>query len=268
MRGYKLYGYGVVTKDIEVNDKYATIAIYEAVSGNETFDNSDTTIDEKSGVVSDATGFKTTKHVKREMTVEALWLNEGSTRINIPMMSMGELVKVYNYDGTDRFYFKPHHLEKDLRRKEVVIHAFSNLDKEKNFGQSFDESTSYHFMVDTVNKLSRFKTATNDGEPVLWEILLDSGKGKLSILVNGKEKIVLDGVSDKLTINVKDTILNGSTLLANLSNTFTLVASKFLNKSRSMIVYATTTVKKSVDFKSKCKFNMLSKTGVKKEPLE
>jgi hypothetical protein len=270
MSHYKLFGFGVVVRDTTPEDKSIEIAIYEHVSIDSEFTNetSEDSNKEQHKDISSAMGYVTASNVERTNTVDAMWLNAGSTRINMPMMSQGELVKVYNYEGTDRFFFKLHHLEKDLRRKEIVVHAVSNLDKAKDFGKHFDEKSSYHWSIDTINKLSRFKTATNDGEPVLWEFLVDSGKGVFTIFVDGKEKIVLDGKGDKLTINVKTNTLNGSTLLINLSSTMTIIASVLHDKAKKYIQYGIGLYKKACDFKSKCKFNGLSKTAVKKEPLE
>jgi len=270
MSKYILLGYGVVVRDTNPEDKFAEIAIYETVSMNSTFDNKEKKEVHKEQVNNVGDGFSIfpTNIVEPSMTVNAMWLNAGSTRVNMPMMCQGELVKVYNYEGTDRYHFKLHHLEKDLRRKEILVHAVSNLDKDKDFGKHFDESTSYHWSIDTINKISRFKTAVNDGEPVLWEFKLDSKKGVFTIFVNNKEKVILDGVNDKLTLNIKDSILNGTTMYFNLSKTFTLVASKFLNKAKEYLRYGVGTIKASTNFKSICKFNGLSRTKIKKEPLD
>jgi hypothetical protein len=126
----------------------------------------------------DSMGNEVTENITSKATIEAKWVNLGnSNRHTAPDLYMSETVLLYKFSDDDQYYwstiFRP---EPKLRKSETVVYAYSNIPPSQRL-TDFDQETSYWVKVDTRNKVIHLHTPNNDGEPFIYDITLDTGKG-------------------------------------------------------------------------------------------
>lgn len=275
MSVYKLFAIGLAKHDIEPHSVWLDIIPTEYVgSHTEDIDADKKKYDKKkksktNSITSSGIGGAVMGSAEKTNTIKARWLNRGSNRVTAPTIYQGETVKIYKFGQTDRYYWEPFHLEKDLRRKEVSVIAFSNRDKKKDedFGKHFDEKTSYYFKVDTINKVVKFKTATNDKEPAGYNIEIDTKKGTLTIEDTKKNKIHLDSVAGNLTFDINNSItMNTKHVNINAKSDVTINTPKYNLKGGNSKIEHTTECTKPWNHKANVKFNAKSFTNPDKCP--
>lgn len=131
--------------------------------------------------IEDAKGEKVSVTFKKSSTITATWISFGNyNRATAPDVCRGEVVLLLRYAGEDKFFWMPLFSQFDLRKKETVMYAYSNKDGQV---ESEDElrTNLYYTQFDTINKLVKLHTATNDGESSGYDIEVNTGDGMLSI---------------------------------------------------------------------------------------
>lgn len=131
--------------------------------------------------IEDAKGEKVSVTFKKSSTITATWISFGNyNRATAPDVCRGEVVLLLRYAGEDKFFWMPLFSQFDLRKKETVMYAYSNKDSQV---ESEDElrTNLYYTQFDTINKLIKLHTATNDGESSGYDIEVNTGDGILSI---------------------------------------------------------------------------------------
>ena len=259
MSGFKLFGIGYIkAKAKSIGSPIIDIVLHEIIPNAEEVTHEPVSI-------SDANGNKVISDSKRSATITALWLSEGN-RVTVPTVVPGETVKVYKYGETDTYYWSLFGYEKDLRGKEVVVYAVSNLDRTKDFGKSFDSKSS-HFLkmtsLDEDNKI-HIHTSNNNKEPVEMDFIMDVTKGSITLKNSNGHNFTLsaDGTvttnAVKVVVNCKKSVVNAEDITLNAKST-TLTGGKVTFNS-------TVRFNKKVNCKAAVKFNGLSKTVVANGP--
>lgn len=137
--------------------------------------------------------------------LKADWLPIGdSNRITSPNVKRGELVIIYRFGETDKFYWNTlgtHNTKR--RRKEKVVYRFGNTDE---FDVDLDETNSYFITVDTVDKKVRLDTVDNDGEETWYKIELDTVNGVMTFLDGRENSIIMNSKEDTLSLDIKKDI--------------------------------------------------------------
>lgn len=256
MSQFKLYAIGFAKEKALLGSPFLTVVLHEVMPnmGNTNTEQLET---------KDSSGNIVKHSVTSGAEVTAMWLSS-SNRVTPPTVYAGETIKVYKYGETDKYYWKTFTYEKDIRGKETVVYAVSNLDREKDFGKHFDLDSSYSLTLDTVNKLVRLKTAKNDKEPVGYEISIDTKAGTFLLEnTNGFSfSLTKDGVfttnANKVIVNSKETTINATKLTMNAKNT--------IIKGGELSIESNTTFKGTTDYKAKVTFNGNATTIVENGP--
>lgn len=173
----KEYSLGIVTKDkVEGSD-------YISVSPIEEMFLTDGLIDDIKVVNSvsseDSRGSTTSSEVNEVRILTAKWLpNSASNRATAPDVYKNETVQLYRYADTDVFYWDTKFREPLIRRQETVRWMFSNLPKGL---KEYDIDTAYWVEVSTRHKHIKIRTVKNDGEPYVYDMILDTNKGTFTL---------------------------------------------------------------------------------------
>lgn len=220
----KLFSMGIAAQDKEM-DKFELevypMEIYPNVEGSLTetesinVDNIDVN-EENTNVI-----------INKSYTITAKWFKRGdSNRATPPDVTKGMEVVLYNYAGTDEYFWELSRREEDLFKRERVIYYYSN--KEKASEEDL-LNKGYSLTIDTYNKFVRFHTTNNDEEKAAYDIQLDTGEGQFLIQDSNENKILLD--SDKKDFGIKignDTMFKtGNDLKINVENNIEVEGKKY-----------------------------------------
>ena len=127
--------------------------------------------------------------------IEATWLPiSNSNRLTPPDVCGGERVQIYRMGDSNSFFWDTIFNEVDLRKKEHVIFAYSNVPKQ---GEVLNEKNTYWQGVDCVDKKVKIlHTSDNDGEATTYDIDLDTKEGVFSIADGRGNKVSLVSKKD------------------------------------------------------------------------
>lgn len=156
------------------------------------------------GEVKDKMGNITSLQTEKKKFIKAEWLEDGTNnRVTPPDVTKGMTVKLYNYAGTNKYYWSTLYHEADLYKKEKVVYLYSNKPEVKN-NTTADElrDNAYYIQVDTYDKFIRVHTANNDGEKVSYDVELDGANGVFTLKDSNSNKIELLSQDGTLNINV------------------------------------------------------------------
>lgn len=222
----KIYAIGYVAKDIEEDSMYVDIYPAESLNTHTGELNEENIVHT---TTKDVEGKVISINIDKSRLLTAKWIPiNQSNRVTPPNVCKGETVLIYNYAGTDKYFWSTMYAEPDLRKREKVTYFFSNKD-------SIDDEEwpehAYTLTVDTINKVVSLKTADNDGELTTYEISLDTAEGMLTI-VDGKEnKIQLNSDSDTLSVSTNLAVLINTMNILTTSVSDTHVTGAFTVKS-------------------------------------
>lgn len=214
----EFYSLGMVAQDIAENSFEVEVFPMEITTAKGGDLNAPSTANTSS--VS-STGEHSNTVVDRNRNIKATWLALGaSNRITPPNVSKGETVMIYNYAGTDKYYWVTMDNEMDLRQNEKATFFFSN---KKGVVTDGLLEKSYYFTVDCINKFIRLFTNKNDGEYTTWDVSINTEKGVMSIKDGKGNFIELDSSKDKLTITtLKDVEVNTKFTVVNSTDKVTV----------------------------------------------
>lgn len=260
---YRVYGIGYAVKDLPPGETVLEIFLQEHMAGHTGEFKADGGEDESVGGVSKTPlGSITKSTLKKGVTIKASWRAKGSNRITAPTVYQGEMVTVYRYGNSDRFYWTLEHFEHDLRRKEVVVYAFSNLDKEESFGEQFDAESSYYVKFDTINKIVHLHTSDNDKEKAAYDFMLNTKEGIFTIKDNKGNSIVLESPKGALTVTVPHIHYKCSTFKVDASSSVDINTPKLTTSGGTYTVKHAVRFMKPTDFKASVKMNHNATTTV------
>lgn len=152
--------------------------------------------------------------IKKSSTVTAQWLSFGSyNRASAPDVCRGETVILFRFAGEDRFFWINMYSEIDLRKRESVMHFYSN--KEKVVESADDlKKKGYYTLMDTRNKKIMLHTDDSDGEASQFDILIDTKEGIITLADAEENGIIFNGPDKTYTLNMKDSVLiNGEKVI-------------------------------------------------------
>lgn len=174
-------------------------------------------------------GTQTTNiEVEKTNTIKATWLPLGSSnRVTPPDVVKNESVLIWNYQGTDTYYWTSLFDEVNLRKQERVIYVFSNTTE---FNEPLDNENSYFLEVSTKDGLVQLHTSDNQDEVCTYDIIIDTKNGYLSIqdgtdniiLLNSDKGTLLGKINRSVTIETPDIITTGETVNITASNSVTV----------------------------------------------
>lgn len=171
----------------------------------------------------DANGRTYTSNVKTKITIKAQWLPMGnSNRITSPDVRRGELVMIYQFGDSDKYYWTTLKQDNNLRKLETVIYAFSGTTNES---ETLNADNSYYLEISTHTKLVTFHTSKSNGEPYSYTVQINTGSGNILVTddigniieLNSKEDRVYMKNSSGSTIDItKDKIFGSADSLIEL----------------------------------------------------
>lgn len=154
----------------------------------------------------DSEGNITSIEVEKKKYIKAEWLPYGAfNRISPPDVTKGMTVAIYNYAGTDDYYWNTLYFELDLLKQEKVTYMWSNKPQARPKGADLLKDT-YYLVVDTFDKYIRLHTANTNGEAVSYDIEIDAANGVFTIQDSKSNKIELLSQEDTLNLNLNKSI--------------------------------------------------------------
>ena len=185
-----------------------------------------------------ADGKVKTDKISAKNVIAARWLAlGGSNRVSAPDVRKGETVLVFRYGTNDDYYWEPITTETTKRGKETVTYLFKNTDSQ----DQVNENNSYFLTYSTRHKFIHLHTSKNDGEPVAFDLKLDTKKGIFNLIDSRGNFIDLKSVEDYLKFKTNKKIdleTNECNIIAKTKLTITtpdmlIDAAKFVQKDTS-----------------------------------
>ena len=144
----------------------------------------------------DSAGASFEGNINSSITVTAEWLPFGSNRHTAPDVRRGERVAIYKFADADKYYWTSLEYAQDLRKLETVIYTFSNTRDE---AVKSTPQTTYFLEISTHKKIIHLHTSKSDGEPFVYDIMLNTKDGNLQLRDDIDNIICLDSAERKLT---------------------------------------------------------------------
>lgn len=203
--GLKLYSLGVVVETKPDGSDYILVSPVEELNIQPQGKIRDQTKDfsgNKKGL--SGASFKTEHESKNYH--RAQWIPFGhSNRITAPDVVVNETVLIFKFDNVDKYYWTTIFREPSLRRLERVLYAYSDLDKGIST-EAFDKSSSYWVEASTKDKYLRVHTASSDGEPYEYDIIIDTKVGFMHFRDSIGNFIELNSPKDAITLRANKVI--------------------------------------------------------------
>ena len=231
---------GYIAHDTKPDEVLAEIVIPELVVGEEVIGK------EKEDTYS--------VDVTTSNTVTALYQFTGN-RVTMPTFKQGESVIVYKYQDSDKFYFKEKSGDRDIRKKEIYVSAFSNKDEKIVSPEHFDKDSSYYFMVDTINKKIILETSDNDKEKAKYKFQIDTKEGIVTFEDNKENSFKLDSTKGELTIKVPHIKVECKDMKVKATDSVDFNTPAFTIGGGKITLNSTIQFNKSSNFKASAKFN-------------
>lgn len=191
----------------------------------------------------DALGSSYEDTVELTTTVKAKWFGMGANnRITAPDVRRGEMVVLYKFGDTDKYFWMTQNEDLKLRKLETVIYAFSATTNE---GAEMNAETFYFIEISTHKKLITLHTSKDNGEPFSYDIQLNTAEGKLVITDDVGNYVLLDSSQTQITLrNVDETTfdMKGPNLDVTVPQTYTVKCKDYkLDASSSVDIKSGTT---------------------------
>jgi len=154
-------------------------------------------------------------------SVTATWLPiSDSNRMTAPDVRRGELVILYRFADTDKYWWQILRNDMNLRKLETVIYAFSGTTVEAD---PTDASNSYFMEVSTHRKYIHLHTSNANGEPYQYDIQINTEAGFIQIQDDQGNYIKLDTPAHQISmVNQDGSVVEVNKTNINLSCTDTI----------------------------------------------
>lgn len=135
-------------------------------------------------------------------SISARWLPFGaSNRLTAPDVRRGEMVMIYRFGDSDKYYWQTLKDDNRLRKLETVIYGWSAT---KNEDDDIGPDKMYYVEVSTHQKLIHIHTSKENGEPFSYDIQINTDKGFIRIQDDDGQFIVLDSKERQIICQNKD----------------------------------------------------------------
>ena len=159
-------------------------------------------LEKTNATAADANGAVYTATAASAVSLKATWLNmSAANRISSPDVRRGELVIIYQFGDSAKYFWTTLKVDANLRKLETVIYAFSAT-RDENAASNAD--TTYFLEISTHRKHVRFHTCKADGEPYAYDIQLDTLNGNLTITDDIGNYIYLDSKEHRIELKNTD----------------------------------------------------------------
>jgi hypothetical protein len=136
-------------------------------------------------------------------SISARWLPFGaSNRLTAPDVRRGEMVMIYRFGDTDKYYWQTLKDDNKLRKLETVIYGWSATTNEDD---DIGPDKMYYAEVSTHEKIIHLHTSKANGEPFSYDIQINAGKGFIKIQDDIGQLIVLDSNKHQIILQNTDT---------------------------------------------------------------
>lgn len=193
---WKIWSLGTVVEDKPFGIDVIRVSPIERLplqSGNPAF-----TQNEYNEKLPNAAGSAGQQVVKSTKVIEAEWTPDGDNHLfTSPMVRKGEVVKVYKFGDTNKYYWNTIYRSPDLRRTERIIWGAGNLSSP---GGRLDLDSIYYLEFDTLNKVINIKTSLSDGEEFMYQLSLNPGTRQAFIVDNVGNKFIIDSPSNNVIL--------------------------------------------------------------------
>lgn len=137
--------------------------------------------------------------IEADNAFECEWLPFEEHRITSPDIRRGEQVLIWQMGDEDKYYWSSFGRDRNLRRLETVIWAFSNISDPEADVESLTAENAYFIEVSTHHKHITIRTNKNDGEPFSYTIQLNTKDGNYT---------VMDDVGNYVQLDSKNTLID------------------------------------------------------------
>lgn len=117
--------------------------------------------------------------VESSLCLPARWLPFGSNRVTTPDVRVGERVMIWQFAGTDRYYWTTLGLDDTTRKLETVVWAISGTTDETDTELHVDNT--YYFSMSTQDKNITLNTSAVNGEPYRYTFKIDTDLGNVQL---------------------------------------------------------------------------------------
>lgn len=171
-------------------------------------------------------------------TLTARWLPMGSNRVTAPDVRRGEKVQIWKFADADKYYWSSLEYDRKLRKRETIILAISNTDKED---VSSLKDYEYFLEISTHNKLVHFHTSTSDGEAVGYDFVLNTKASNFQITDTMDNTLFIDSLIKRIVLKTGGNAsfdLNDEDLFINVPrNAFMKVGGNFFQEVGGTTTY-------------------------------
>lgn len=199
-------------------------------------------IDEIEAAVPDKDGVIKTSISDRKKWLYARWLPDGADgRQSAPDVVSGETVQLYRFSDSETIYWKTEFRERELRRLEHVVHAYSNL---KEGREEFQLDSSYGNTFSTKRKYIQIWTTNSDGEAFEYTFTINTADSTVKLKDDIDNMVEIDSPIHRVRcINNDGTYTDhiGPDLHALAVNALTHTSASHTDKS-GVVVHDTPTV--------------------------
>ena len=217
----------LTSTDIEVTPIENTMMVNGEITDN---------ITNVTSTAKDASGANYSTNVDSTVSIKAAWLPlANSNRMTAPDVRRGELVMLFRFADTDKFYWQVWRNDMDLRKLETVIYAFSATTDE---AAKTDTDHSYFLEVSTHKKLIHLHTSTANGEPYKYDVQLNAGSGYIQIMDDNGMFIIFDTAAHRISITNQDgsfVEVNNTNINLSCSATLNMNCANLIIKANSAI---------------------------------
>ena len=173
----------------------------------------------------DSSGAAYQTEIETTVTVTATWLPTSNTnRRTAPDVRRGELVMLYRFGDTDKFFWVDLDADCKFRKLETVIYGWSGTQDES---VANDSSNMYFFEVSTHQGLVHFHTSNANEEPYVYDLQINTKTGFIQIQDDIGNIFCLDSTQNQLQmINADGSFLNilGNNITLNAVDNYTITA--------------------------------------------
>lgn len=132
------------------------------------------------------------------MVLEATWINIGCDgRLTSPDVVLGEVVWVYRYADTDKYYWVTIHKDSTIRKLEHVVYGWCDTADDLTEAKLED---MYTLTASTRDQYIELVTSKKNKEPVLYTVRLDTKEGVLTVKDDVDNTIVLRSTDRSLDV--------------------------------------------------------------------
>jgi len=154
------------------------------------------------------------------------WFDISGTGSLSPDVKRGELILLWRVRGTEEYSWSGYVAQNDLRGKETMLKTLGNTDK---FGEVLSGENSHFINHNPITKTIQMHTANNDGEAVSFDILVDYGKGYVSVYDSNNNSFIHDGKKSTLTAKYATSVTILSKVIILKASTIRLLGDTFID---------------------------------------